>query len=159
MEKKRITVIMNDAKVTEELKPNRKAHWAAKRAGVARDKEAVIVAFKQVLADRGEEGTTFTPPVKLLITRYYSGKDRALDRDNLYATLKAYIDGITQALGLGYTNKAGRWVGYDDEKHMLIPPPRQEFNPKGLTALKFTVVEITEEELRPKDETVEKGVA
>jgi len=77
----------------KELRPNGRAHWAA-RARAAR--RARFRAYVAMLAQRRRFGAL--APQVYVVTWFYKG--RRPDADNCLAGCKAYLDGCCDALGL-----------------------------------------------------------
>lgn len=147
----RIEFTIPEAKVISELSPNSRAHWSKgrKKSSIAHGQAFYFTKEALWRFDSAIE-TIFTPPVKLTCSRYFAGVSKAFDEDAIGATFKPYIDGITEALGLGEyyterkTNKR-RWKGWDDPAHMKMKFTQQRTDKHYLTfVIEETGPDVTE---------------
>jgi crossover junction endodeoxyribonuclease RusA len=82
------------------LWPNARPHWAAKHRAAKKHREWARLA---VLADDGRPFFSPSELIQLIITLYPKTRN-AIDRDNALAAMKAYQDGISDAIRVNDSN-------------------------------------------------------
>lgn len=80
-----------------EMRPNGRAHWAAKHRKMAEARQMAGWAFMSALI---EDKNPILPGVSIHYKIFWPKGAKRLDKDNALASTKAYTDGIADALRL-----------------------------------------------------------
>lgn len=85
------------------LSPNGRAHWAAKAKAVKASKHYAWTMAKSLMGPLGIAPGSWVGPVSVQIT-FHPSVERDRDLDNMQASQKAALDGISMALGINDTH-------------------------------------------------------
>ena len=85
--------------VNAALSPNARCHWRDKHKATVSAKNYAWGMTKSLMPALGIAAGSWDGPVAVLVT-FHPAIDRGRDLDNMLASCKAWLDGISKALGI-----------------------------------------------------------
>lgn len=105
------SIVIGSHKADPALGANSRSHWGSIRRKQKADKDDAATRINAEFRRMGMSGQTFLTnfgqyslekcyPVHVTFKRFYSGRARLWDEDNLYSAYKGFQDGVKVALGV-----------------------------------------------------------
>jgi crossover junction endodeoxyribonuclease RusA len=97
----------------KEVSPNARVHWRRKHKAAAKQKVDALLVATSAMRAAGVEVGDLEPPLRVKVD-FYPPDRRARDQDNMVASMKSALDGVSKAIGVDDKHFRLEWLYLDE---------------------------------------------